>query len=195
MANDVYQLNIIGNAEGQLWESVIHFQSGVANASNPLNAANHLILAFQGTPQTALADCMGDDTSITGYKAKRVNNTGGPQFLNPTSPVAGNFGGTCSIASASGVILSYYTQGTKTRSGRWFLPALPTAAYDDGVFTPTYKTNVAALITAIAATLSNGGDTFNFGVWAQKTTTFFLPSLVKLSGHLGTQRRRLTPVM
>jgi len=195
MANDVYQLNVIGIAESQLWESVLHFQSGVANATNPLTAANHLITAFSGGPASDLTGCMGDDASITGYKAKRVNNTGGPQALQPITPVPGSFGSDCSVASNNAVILSYYVQGTKTRAGRWFLPALPTAAYDDGTFSTPFKTAVAALITAINASITSGGDTFHWGVWARKTTTFFTPSPVILSGHLGTQRRRLTPVM
>lgn len=195
MANDVYQLIIAGNAEQQFWESVLHFQSGTANSSTPLTVANKLILAFEGAVQDTLLDCMGTDANITGYKSKRVNNTGGPQFLNPTTPAPGTFGSTCSIASVSGVVLSYYTQGTKTRSGRWFLPGMPTAAYDNGVFTNAFHSAVAALISNLTGTITNGGETFNFGVWADKTKTFFAPTLVRQSGHLGTQRRRLLPLM
>jgi len=195
MANDVYQLNIVGVAENQFWESVLHFESGVASTSTPLTTAEHLKAAFVTNVQPKLVDCMGDDALITGYKAKRVNNTGGPQLLAPVTPVSGSFGANCSVSSISGVILSYYTQGGHTRSGRWFLPALPNTAYEDGAFTSPFTDNVALLITALTATLTSSGDSFHFGVWAAKTTTFFQPSLTKLSGHLGTQRRRLHPVM
>lgn len=195
MANDVYAFNIIGTAEGQLWENVLHFESNVASSSTPLTIAGNLVSAWTASCLTTFKACLGDDALITGYKVRRVNNSGSPQLLNPISPVSGNFGGDCAVASVGGVILSYYTQSSKTRSGRIFMAAFPTSAYDDGTFLAPYPANVAAFITALTGTLTSGGTTFHFGVWAEKTTTFFLPSLVKLSGHLGTQRRRLLPVM
>lgn len=195
MANDVYQFNILGLAENQPWESVLHFESNVANSTTPLTVASNLVAAFGASVQTTFRACLADDALITGFKSKRVNNTGGPQLLDPISPVTGSFGDNSHVASISGVVLSYYTQGTKTRTGRWFLPGLPDTAYDDGVFSSPYKAAVAAMISAITGTLTSGGSTFHFGVWAAKTTTFMLPSLVKLSGHLGTQRRRLVPLI
>lgn len=195
MANDVYSLSILGLAEKQAWESVLHFESTVANASDPLTKAEHLVDAFNTAVLDALSECMGTDTEITGYKAKRVNNTGGPQYLAPIAAVGGDFGTVCVVGSIGGVILSYYTQGTKTRTGRWFLPGFPSEVYDDGVFAAGFKTKVAALITALTGTLTASGASFHFGVWAAKTTTFYAPSIVKLSGHLGTQRRRLLPLI
>ncbi len=195
MANDVYQLNIVGNAESQYWESVLHFQSGTANASQPLTVASHLVAAFIASVQTAFRACLGEDANVVGYRARRVNNTGGPQHLHPITPVPGTYGDDCTVSSIGGVILAYYTQGTKTRSGRWFLPALPKTAYDNGVYDALYATNTDALITAINGTITSSGDSFNFGVWARKTKVFFPPTLVMRSAHLGTQRRRLLPVM
>lgn len=195
MANDVYQLNIVGLAEGQAWESVQHFESNTASDPNPITIAGRLISAFIASNQTALLACMGDDATINGYKAKRINNTGGPQVLRPITPVHGSAANDCTVASISAVILSYYVQGTKTRAGKWFLPALPDGIYDNGVFAAGFITDVGALIADMILPITNGASTFNWGVWSTVHTTFFLPAPAVFSQHLGTQRRRLVPVM
>jgi len=195
MANDVYQIDVLGVVDGQPWAIVLHYESTVANTTNPLLAATHLVTAFRGDVEDDLTTLLADNCTITGYKAKRVNNTGGPQYLNPITPVSGGFGATCDVPSISGVVLSYYVAGGKTRSGRIFLPGLPNTAYITGAFQAGFKSSVDAFIAALNSTITSGGDTFQFGIWAAASTTFHLGSPIALSGHLGTQRRRLLPVM
>lgn len=194
MANDVYQLIIVGNCAGEFFETVQHYESGVSGGIDPAGSALHLIDGFQANVETSLQGVLAEDVNITGYKAKRVNNGGGPTVLRPIVAVPGTIVSTSATSGTAAVIVSRYSQGGRWRTGRWFLPGIPESVLTGNQFSAGYITDVAALIAA-NQTFTETGSTFTFGVWARKTSTFFAPTYVALSPKPGIQRRRLLPVM
>lgn len=194
MANDVYELIILGTCADEFFECVQHYESGVSGAPNPVAVASNLIAAWKLGSESAMADLMGDDSAITGYKSKRVNNGGSPTVMLPQTPVAGTIASTSATSATASCIVSSYSQGAKYRTGRMFIPGLPISELDGNSFSAGHIGNAATFVTT-SASIANGGQTFTFGVWARKTSTFFVPAYRALSPKPGIQRRRLLPVM
>lgn len=198
MANDVYQLTMIGTCAGEFWETVQHWQSGVAASADPVGTADALITAFIATPQGTLLDCMAADTFVSGYKCKRVNNGGSPTVLHPQTPVAGTEAGTSATSGTAMCIVSWFqhTIGsvTKFKTGRWFLPGVPESQLVGNHLTAGH---ISALATFIAdfGTISASPHTFTYGTWSTKFDLFFTPTYIAPSNKIGIQRRRLLPVL
>lgn len=198
MANDVYQLTMIGTCAGEFWETVQHWEGNLAMGADPVGAADSLITGFIAGCQAELIGLMAEDTFITGYKAKRVNNGGSPTVLHPQSPVAGDVSGTSATSGTAICIVSWFqhTVGsiTKFKTGRWFLPGLPETNLVGNHLTGGAITDVGTFITAMS-TLSSSPYTFTYGTWSQKFTTMFHPTYIAPSNKVGIQRRRLLPVL
>ena len=194
MANDVYMLIMQGTCAGEFWETVQHYESNTSGAPNPVAVASNLIAGFQGQVQPDVLAIMADDTEITGYKAKRVNNGGSPTVMLPITPIAGSVAGTSCTSATASCIVSSFSHAGKFHTGRWFIPGLPEGDLAGNTFSAGH---IAACATLVVdnATFTNGGATFTYGVWSPKFSLFFVPAYVALSPKPGIQRRRLLPVM
>lgn len=193
MANDVYRLVIRGNCANEFWETVQHYQSHTAMASDPVTAASNLIAAFRASPEADLAQLLAADNFITGYTAKRVNNGGSPTVMLPITPVQGAVTGTSASSALAFLIISEYSYLGKFRTGRWFIPGIPEASLVGNSYTAGAITDVGSLI-GDNSTVASGPDTFDWGVWSRSHTLFSLPTYAHLSSKLGVQRRRLLPL-
>lgn len=193
MANDVYQLITRGRLNGEFWETVQHYRSGVASASDPVTAASHLVAGYRAAVESTLADAQSMDAEVTGYSCKRVNNGGSPTVMVPIVPVQGTVNSQSVNAATAYLIVSEYAVDGRFRTGRWFIPGLP-EDYEDGNSYTADAIAAAAAVIGANASFSNGGDTFTWGVWGRTSGTFFSPSYAHLSSKLGIQRRRLLPV-
>lgn len=194
MANDVYQLVIVGGCAGEFWETVQHFEGSATSGSDPVGAADNLITGFRAAPEATLADIMAADTSIYGYKAKRINNGGGPVVMVPITPVVGTVAGTSATSGTAQVIVSRFPHAGKFKTGRWFIPGVPEANLTGNHLTPTQIGNIGAFINDVT-TFSSGGFGFTYGTWSRKFTAFFAPTYIAPSAKIGIQRRRLLPVL
>jgi len=192
MANDVLQLVIAGRVAGQFWESVQHYQSNVDTGPNPVGLATNLIAGWRANVEGAFADCLATDADIIGYKAKRVNNGGGPVVMTPIAAFSGSFTGTSATSATAGVVITAYQHLMKWHAGRWFLPALSEDALDGNEFDASYIGVVNAFIAANVS-FASGGKTFSSGVWSRKFALFFTGAYQGLSQKPGIQKRRLLP--
>src|SRR5258708_7185772 len=108
MANDVLEFSIVGSVAGEPTEVILHFEGDAANAADPTTLAEQAIPAIQTVWETDFVAALPDDYTLIGYKARRVNNTGGPTVALPVPGVTGGRGAN-SVSSGQGpvVILNY----------------------------------------------------------------------------------------
>lgn len=194
MANDVYQLVMIGTCAGEFWETVQHWEGNLASGADPVGAADALITGFIGGPQNSLRDVLAADCFITGYKCKRVNNGGGPTVLHPITPVACLVAGTSASSATAITIISWFSHMGKFRTGRWFLPGIPESSLDGNHLTAGSISDVATFISDFSTVIASP-FTFTFGTWSPTYSLFFTPTYIAPSNKVGIQKRRLQPVL
>jgi len=193
MANDVYQLVIRGNCRGQFWETIQHYQAGVASAANPVAAANNLIAGFRSDVEAFVLAMQSEECEILGYTAKRINNGGSPSVLEPITPVQGDIASDPLPAANGYLINGAYSHSGKFRTCKWFIPGIPESLIDGQAYAAGALTAAADLIS-VNALISSGGDSFTWGCWSRSFTLFIVPTFVQLSPKVGIIRRRLLPV-
>jgi len=193
MANDVYQLVMRGNSRGQFWETIQHYQAGVASAANPVAAATNLIDGFRGDVEDKITAMMSEECEITGYTAKRVNNGGSPSVLEPISAVPGDIASDPLPAANGYLINGAYTHSGKFRTCKWFIPGIPESLIDGQSYAAGALSAAATLISSNGS-FTSGGDSFTWGCWSRTHNLFIIPSFVQLSPKVGIIRRRLLPV-
>jgi hypothetical protein len=201
---DVHALIIVGNLCGQPCENVLHFNADVNNEVNPLPTSHHLISAWQATGESAFLDPLPQNYRLIGYRAKRVNHSGGPSFT--VLAAGGTIGGQPVDATDSAigpVIISSYFDPTATphhpagawRSGRLFMPGIDSSNITNNAI----SVGVSGLLTTFISTvldtpLTSGGNTFDFGVWSPGDNVIYDPVSFSISLKPGVQGRRLKPV-
>jgi len=194
MANDVYQLVMRGSSRGQFWETVQHYQAGVASAANPVAAAQNLVDGFRGDVEPAVTALMSEECEITGYTAKRINNGGSPSVLEPISAVPGDIASDPLPAANGYLINGAYSFASQFRTCKWFIPGIPESLIDGQSYAAGALTAAANLISQNAS-FTSGGDSFTWGCWSRTNSVFIIPSFVQLSPKVGIIRRRLLPVL
>jgi hypothetical protein len=195
MANDVYQLTILGTSGGEFYETVQNFQSQVASSTTPMTSAENMIAGWQAHLESDYLDCLPDSVFISGYKCKRINNGGGPTVMTPITPVPGTRPNPTTVACIGPCIVSLYPHAGKWSAGKWFLPGVSTDDVMNNALDPALVGVVNNFISSLSGAIAGGTDTFNFVVWSRKFTLPFVPSEVEVSLKIGVQRRRLRPVM
>jgi len=194
MANDVHMIIIAGRCNGQFWECVQHFEANVASAADPVVGSNNLIAGFKTTVEADMLEMLSEDCEVIGYKAKRVNNGGGPTVMVPQAAATGQVGAQSLPSSMGYCFVQRYSQMGKWRTGRMFVPGIPESFSDGNEYTTTAITLAAAFLTLMLS-FSNGGINYTWGTWAGKTNTFFPPAYAALTQKMGVQRRRLLPLI
>jgi len=194
MATDVYQLTALGQSAGQFFENVLHFTNGVTSSPDPTTAANDLIAAFQSECEPQLSDCLSTDSSITGYKAKRINNGGSPTIAVPQTPVPGTTAGTASTSATASLLLVPFIRSGKFYTGKVFIPGLSESVLTGNVIGAGQRSNVETFAGAMES-FSLGSGTWQFVIWSRTVSLPFFPYDFNVSAKVGIQRRRLRPVM
>jgi len=90
MANDVYLLAAHYNIGNQPGMNVWHFRANEDASEQPDYAAEQLILGWKATLETPWLLCLPADVECIGYKARRVNNGGGPTVVKPQAASPGD---------------------------------------------------------------------------------------------------------
>lgn len=199
MADDVYQLQIKGQAGGQFVENVLYFQGAKSNSVTPEADANALVNAFISGVMPSYLGCMPTDYSSGGFRAKRVNNTGGPSQVVVYSQPGTGAAQTFSQAQGACCIGDYYAAGAtkpQWRATRIFLPAAWVGAITEGQIQNAYGVAVNAFITAVQGALGSGpAGPFQYVAWSRTDNQAYPVVNMEMSLLVGTQRRRLRPVV
>lgn len=208
--NDVYQLNIAYQMDGEFMENVLHYQDTASGVStNPEAQAGALVSAFQTSVQAAMLGCLPTTLQVLGYRARRVNNTGGPTYVLPTPALFGTAGiaGCVSTRLCALLTLDYYEshtpfnpathRGPSWRHGSIYLP-IPNTWYVDNQFIAgvggNYNTFINSLTFAITSTFGSGTITAQNGVWSKKYSTFYTSTAIwELQPTAASVKKRILP--
>jgi hypothetical protein len=202
MAADVFALTIVASVANQFVENVLHFQSNMSSSSTPGPDAQVLVAGFQADTEPQWLATLSDDYLLQGYRCKRVNNGGGPTVILPRTGVPGTIGDDSVTSGQGAVLISPYefipTFGSnKWRVGRIFLPAIPQTQIIENELQPAYLTQLNLLCGGLGDSIGTGPN-FIYGVYTRlgtSTVPFYEPATIYPSSHIGTQRRRLRPVL
>jgi len=194
MANDVHQLIIAGRSGGEFWETVQHYANDTTASANPVTDSQSLIDGFINNVQEFVLAAMSASTTIFGYKAKRVNNGGGPTVINPTVETPGEQAGDQLPAANAYCLTTRYSDGTNWRAGKWFLPGIPEAYTTGNGYTAPAIAAIADIVIANSG-FTESPRTWAYGTWSATGGVFYPPTYVNLSPKIGIQRRRLLPVL
>jgi len=193
MANDVYRLIVVGQSAGQFYENVLHFKNAATSDPDPTTAAANLITAFKANVQDPLADCMAADSSITGYKAKRVNNGGSPTVAVPQTAVPGTVSGTSATSGTSTLMLVPFIRSGKFYTGKMFIVGLAESELTGNAISSGQRSAVLSFSSALE-TFTSSPYTWDFVIWSRTVSLPFVPYDFSVSAKVGIQRRRLKPV-
>lgn len=201
MANDVLEFSIVGAVAGEPAEMILHFEGDAANAGDPVTLAQQAIPAIQTVWQADLMAALPDDFVLAGYKARRVNNTGGPTAALPVAGINGGRGAN-SVSSGQGpvLILNYFDSvgvPNRWRTGRIFLPGIADGDLVQNVLQAGLEGALTTLLTHVGASTAAdaGGHVWTHKVWSRKNLRVFTINGRIASGVIGTQRRRLHPAL
>lgn len=194
MARDVYQLIALGQTGSEFWEFVQHFESGVTSSTDPATDAEFCISSFMDNLQDPFLTCLPSQCSISGYKCKRVNNSGGPSVMHPITPQLGTRSGNLAVGSVGPCIVSMYNNGARWTAGRLFMPGVIQGDIASNHFSSGLITAAQNFILALVQQYT-AGTTWDFVIWSKKLTLPFSPFSIDLSLKAGIQKRRLLPVI
>jgi len=193
MATDVYQLTVLGQSAGQFFENVLHFTDGVTSDPDPSTAATDLIVSYKSEVEPQMVDAMAADSSILGYKAKRVNNGGSPTIAVPQTAVPGTIASTSVTSGLASLILVPFIRTGKFYTGKIFLPGLSEADLTGNAIGATQRARLATF-TGSLETFTTGSFTWDYIIWSRTVSLPFVPYDFTVSAKVGIQGRRLKPV-
>jgi len=195
MANDIFQLTMLGVAGTEFWESVLNFQSPLTASTAPMQDAEDCITAWQNAAEGNFLDCIPQNVGITGYKCKRINNGGGPTIMKPSSAVFGNRPFDMIVSCIGPCLVSFFPHGPKFKTGRWFIPGYAAGDMLDNEPAGALVTLLTTLRTQMMAPQVGTLHNFQYVIYSRKYSIPFTPIAIELSLKVGVQNRRLKPVM
>lgn len=196
MAADIHMLGLHYNCGFQPAMNVLHFISTVDSSTDPDQDSAELVDAFIATIQPALLACLPENVQLIGYKARRINNTGGPTY---SAPIAGGTGTRPGLFSAGAIgpcINWGYFTGIRWRTGRTFLPGVSDDDLTNNLFaTSLYVATtsfIQLMLTSPIFVTSHAGN-WSFGIYAPAAGIFTTAETGGVSGKPGIQNGRMKP--
>ena len=195
MANDLFELVVLGNVAGQPVENVLHFEGDSDSMDDPIGATQALHDAWEADVQSAYLACLPDNYTNTGRRARRVNNGGGNTVV-VTANDPGTRTGSSDLAVAGPCMIFPAPMGGGIYStGKLFLPGVSSADVANGQFDPALKAAIQALIDILIAAIVSGGANFVYQVISRATGLGVAPVVGSISLKPGIQNRRLRPTL
>lgn len=195
MAVDVHLLQIFMNVGGQFAENIMAFQGLLSSSTTPATDSLALITAWEAGNEALHAGCLAADAKIIGYKARRVNNTGGPTVAASRN-ISGARAGSVAT-SGVGPLLTfsyYYPPKTRWRAGKMFIAGMANDDYTDNAPVAGLVAALNDFKSALASSFGSGpSGPWNMVVWSRKQKLAYMPTTFTISGIEGTQRRRQKP--
>jgi hypothetical protein len=195
MASDIIQLSAFMVLGGQPAQNVWHFRGAVAPDPNPDTEAQKCINGWRGTIETAWLLCMPGDVVVHGYKARRVNNGGGPTVILPTPGVVGSRTPGFSAGAIGPCLIWGYSTLTRWRAGRTFVCGVAEDDIEENVFGAGIIGACDALIALMLGTpaFTDGGVAFKFTIYQRGAALASDVETGTVSGKPGVQNRRMKP--
>lgn len=199
MDDDVYQIKIATQIGNERVETIYAVQDGIGGTANPEAVATAILTAWQTTVLPAWRAVLPTDAKVLGVSCRRVNNTGGPSSNIIFNSAPGTYPADSSVTSSGAVLIGPYHEVASTpprfRTSRMFVPGLPEGAMESNQLVTEYADLVRALSAALLLPLTTVAGDANLCVWSRKYNNAYVIGVLYTSSVVGTQRRRLTPVI
>lgn len=201
--NDVYQIEIIGVAQGEYCENILHVNLTSDTTSNELAAAAAVVNLFQTTWKTTYLAALAADYELSGFRARRISPTGGPSAAFTTPGAVGTVSGvsatSCIGAGIVGPFQEYHVKPPRTtplwRSAKMYMPSAPDAYIEGNQLSTAYITAIGAIVAILESWTVGATVGFHYGVWSRTSAQFIQINNWTISDKIFVQRRRLKPVL
>ena len=169
--NDVYQVRIVGQQEGQETNNILHFSAASADA----DVETHLILVLAACMVNNLIPVMSAQWQMIKLVWKRIYPTLSNEFTTiPPGTLVGG-GNAAALPSYASVVLSLRTaQGGRSHRGRMYIPGIPEAVTINSSLDPghAYWTALLAFVNCVVTNFGvgdpPGGDAWQLQVFSRK---------------------------
>lgn len=199
MANDTMEVVITGHLAGQLCQNVFHFDTVNVATDNPFsyakNLADDLVKAGGFLGKYVLA--LPEDYIGSSIRVRQILPTLGPTYYGSASTwVDGFTGGRSGEISSAQVcpLVIWVSDNTATKTGRTFFPGVS----EDDIDEMKLASGLNTAITTFMTKYIEGGTTSDIAwlgaIYRRGSATNDTIVAGYISPHIGTQRRRLTPV-
>jgi len=198
MAHDVYEMGIYYTIGPQPGMNVFHFRSSEEASANPDIGAAACITGWGLTLGDLWLDCLPTFVAIIGFKARRVNNLGGPGIALPQESVAGTRSGDMFTSGNTGTIIWNYKKGDgHWRAGRTFLPAVSEADMANNQLSDDLLAKIGlftdAMVQVPAFSTTTPAIDFEAVIWSPTHNESSGIEAAHASGKPGQMNRRMKP--
>jgi len=138
---------------------------------------------------------MAADSSITGYKCRRVNNGGGPVVAVPQTAAPGTVASTSATSATAAMLKMPFQRTGKWYNGKMFIVGLAESMLTGNAITGALPGTVGIFAQALLDGFTETPHTWQFVIWSRTVSLPFIPFNITLNSKVGIQRRRLRPVM
>lgn len=198
MAADVISLAIYFDLGPQPAQTVLHFRSSEENDPNPDVEAQACIAAFLTEVETLYLACIPSDVYLKGYKARRINNGGGPSITVIAGPEPGTRAGSFSVGAAGPCLVwGYEKLGGGWAAGRTFVPGVSEADIAQNQISDpligALQDFIEEMLEVPTMSTSMPAYDFEFIIWSSTHNASSGVETGTISGRPGIQRRRMKP--
>lgn len=201
MAVDLYSVVLFGGICGQPVNNVLHFNGSETGAANPVQGGKDLNAYLgdgtgAGTYTKLFLDCLPQNYTLLGLRARRINNGGGPTVTTTFTPIVGNRVGDSDVSGIGPVGLYHGTPGLGVWiTGKIFFPGVSNADIANNSFVDALRDAIGDFLDL---SLSAAGPGPN-GPWQQQINHQADNTAINIldysvSKKVGTQRRRYVPI-
>jgi hypothetical protein len=200
MGVDCYEMRIIATIAKEYCENVVHFNGAQTNSPTPESDARALNMAWIAAIQPAWLDCLPTDYALNGLSTKRVNNTGGPSNVFLRGGANGTRPGTVAATHSCPLLIGDYYESAgprpSWRTGRIFMAGVAEADISQNVLAPALVGVLNTLGGLLQTPMGSGPEgPFISAIWSRTHLVSHVPLDWEVSLLVGTQRRRLHPVV
>lgn len=200
MARDIYQIQLHHRVGPQPGMCVMHFAEDTDSSPNPDVGAQGCIAAWDTVIKPLWLPCIPEDVVLIGYKARRVNNGGGPGIVHPITGGEGERTGNFSAGAIGPTLVwAYQKLAGGWAAGRNFVPGVSEDDIEENTFVAALITNLQALIeqllTIPAMTTAVPPLNFEFGIYSSTHDSFSGAEAGSISGKPGVMNRRMKPTL
>ncbi len=195
MSQELYELALQGNHNGQFVETILHVQGDNLTANETLTNGEDLLDGFDGNITGLWCGCMPASYTLERLAARRINPVGSAtahlQYTRTAHP--GTLGTVAAAYQLCPTLFLIPTIGTKT-GGKIFIPAIASTMVGSNTYSSTFLTAIDTLMAALTANFGNNTPTWQLAVYSRKLTTWSAVVSWQMSTRFGFQKRRRYPI-
>lgn len=196
---DVLEAIVSGHVAGQYCQNVFHFNCTNTAGANPFSYAKNLTESLEsaGGFLSNYIDCLPEDYVGSSVRSRLIKPTPGPTHYSGAGAwVDGFTGGRTGKLSSAQVspLIVWIGTSLPNKTGRCFLPGISEDDIEEMVLGNGLPAVLATFMAKFIAGASTSTIDWEGAIYRRGFGTADSVQNAYVSPHIGTQRRRLTPV-